>query len=157
MNDATLERWAWIPGFEGRYQVSDLGRVLSFVRSSPRLLAGRVSHHHASYRRVWLGDREFFVHRLVMLTFVGPCPEGLEVCHRNGDGLDNRLVNLYYGTSSQNTLDAVRHGTHFNARKTVCGKCGGEFYPELDYRGCRVCRPCAARKARALRARGKAA
>lgn len=155
MNDVTPERWAWVPGFEGRYQVSDLGRVLSFARSRPRLLSLRIIYRHAYYRRAHLGDREYRVHRLVMLAFVGPCPEGYEVCHRNGDGLDNRLVNLYYGTPSQNTLDRVRHGTHHNARKTVCGKCGGEFV-RLNGQNRRRCPVCHARRQREARARRNA-
>ena len=153
MGNVTPERWLWIPGFEGRYQVSDLGRVLSFARSQPRLLAGRIIFRGAYYRKVWLGKREYRVNRLVMLAFAGPCPEGHEVCHKNGDSLDNQLGNLYYGTPSQNTLDRVRHGTHFNARKTCCGKCGGEYHLNSD--GRRKCRACNAQRMR--RARSKAA
>jgi DNA-binding transcriptional regulator YiaG len=50
-----------------------------------------------------------FVHRLVMLAFVGPCPAGHEVRHINGDPSDNRLVNLRYGTRSENQKDRARH------------------------------------------------
>jgi hypothetical protein len=158
MTDVTAERWAWIPGLEGRYLVSDRGNVLSLARSRPGLLAGTVKGRPggAQYRYVRPGERSYRVHRLVMLAFVGPCPEGLEVCHKNGDSLDNRLVNLYYGSRSQNALDMVRHGSHHNARKDVCGKCGGAF----DYRGRdggRKCRACHAAYGRARRAARKAA
>lgn len=51
------------------------------------------------------------VHRLVMYTFVGPCPEGQEVRHLDGDPSNNNLSNLAYGTRKQNMQDAVRHGT----------------------------------------------
>lgn len=158
MSDVTPERWAWIPGFEGRYQISDLGNVMSFAKSRPRLLAGRLRRGHHTYRSVWLSGRDVMVHRLVMLAFAGPCPAGHEVCHENGDGLDNRLVNLYYGTPSQNTLDRVRHGTHSNARKTACPKCGGG-YDTVQWGGrtYRICRPCAAQGKRAASARRKAA
>jgi hypothetical protein len=152
MSDVTPERWAWIPGFEGRYQVSDLGHVLSFAKSQPRLLAGRLHRGHHTYRRVWFQGREFMVHVLVMLAFAGPCPDGHEVCHKNGDGLDNRLDNLYYGTPSQNTRDAIRHGTHFNARKTVCPRCGGEYdIVSSSGRTYRRCLACTSRLRRARR------
>jgi DNA invertase Pin-like site-specific DNA recombinase len=51
------------------------------------------------------------VHQLVLLTFVGPLPEGQEVRHLNGDRSDNRLENLCYGTRKENANDAVEHGT----------------------------------------------
>lgn len=52
-----------------------------------------------------------FVHVLVLTAFVGPKPEGKQTRHLNGDPADNRLVNLTWGTNSQNTLDRKRHGT----------------------------------------------
>jgi hypothetical protein len=50
------------------------------------------------------------VHRLVLEAFVGPCPPGLEGCHRNDDSSDNRLENLYWGTHRQNMADRERNG-----------------------------------------------
>lgn len=47
----------------------------------------------------------------MLAAFVGPCPEGLEVCHLDGDPLNNRLSNLRYDTRSANNLDKVGHGT----------------------------------------------
>jgi hypothetical protein len=51
------------------------------------------------------------VHKLVLLAFVGPNPPKYECLHANGDPADNRLVNLRWGTRSENIQDAVRHGT----------------------------------------------
>ena len=51
------------------------------------------------------------IHRLVLETFVGPCPAGMEACHNNGDPTDNRLENLRWDTHSNNAKDAVQHGT----------------------------------------------
>ena len=48
------------------------------------------------------------VHQLVMLTFVGAPPDGMEVLHSNGDPTDNRLENLRYGTRTENILDVYR-------------------------------------------------
>jgi hypothetical protein len=50
------------------------------------------------------------VHSLVMLAFVGPRPDGLEVCHNNGVASDNRLSNLRYDTRSENNVDSSKHG-----------------------------------------------
>ena len=49
------------------------------------------------------------VHKLVMLTFIGPVQEGLEIRHLNGNPQDNRLENLKYDTHSENMLDRYRN------------------------------------------------
>lgn len=51
------------------------------------------------------------VHRLILETFVGPCPDGMECCHNNGVAADNRLENLRWDTRSNNAKDGFRHGT----------------------------------------------
>ena len=45
-------------------------------------------------------------------AFVGAPPEGAVACHNNGNGYDNRVVNLRWDTRKANALDAVRHGMH---------------------------------------------
>lgn len=55
--------------------------------------------------------RSITVHRLVALAFHGPCPDGQECRHLNGDKLDNTKDNLAWGTQLQNREDALRHGT----------------------------------------------
>jgi hypothetical protein len=51
------------------------------------------------------------VHTLVLLAFVGPCPDGMECLHGDGDPANNALSNLRWGTHKENVEDAVRHGT----------------------------------------------
>ena len=53
-----------------------------------------------------------YVHDAVTAAFLGPKPEGLEVCHLNGDNGDNWLGNLAYGTHSQNMQHSIEHGTY---------------------------------------------
>jgi predicted XRE-type DNA-binding protein len=53
-----------------------------------------------------------FIHQLVLETFVGPCPEGMEACHNNGIRRDNRLENLRWDTTVKNVSDSIKHGTH---------------------------------------------
>jgi hypothetical protein len=52
-----------------------------------------------------------YVHKIVLTTFVGPRPKGMECRHLNGDRGDNRLENLRWGTRMENLADMVRHGT----------------------------------------------
>lgn len=90
-----------------------------------------------------------------MEAFVGPCPEGMEVCHNNGDCTDNRLENLRYDTKSANMLDRVRHGTHHNANKTQClrGHLFTEENTKRTAKGGRACRTCIAQKQRRRKTR----
>jgi hypothetical protein len=99
-----------IPGFPGYYAV-DTGQIWS-AKTGRYLRQSRASGNH---RRVNL-SREDGIHReavhvLILETFVGPCPKGLEGCHRDGDGANNRLDNLRWDTHQANVMDAVRHGT----------------------------------------------
>jgi len=52
-----------------------------------------------------------FVHRLMLLTFIGPPPAGSQACHNNGVRNDNRLENLRWGTPESNLADKRLHGT----------------------------------------------
>jgi hypothetical protein len=52
-----------------------------------------------------------YIHRLVLESFSGPCPEGMECRHLDGDPSNNRLGNLAWGTRVENMADKARHGT----------------------------------------------
>lgn len=76
------------------------------------------SHAHKSRYPVvsvsmpgWGRARNFFVHRLVLEAFVGPCPEGMECCHGDGNPANNSLSNLRWDTGSANQADRRKHGT----------------------------------------------
>ncbi len=162
MTDAIPEeRWLSVPGFEGRYDVSDHGRVRSWQpwrgTPVPRILAPVRGSH--GYEAVALRPEGVVpsttVHRLVMLAFVGPCEDGMDVRHLDGDKTNNTLMNLEYGTRSENHHDAVMHGTHHNAAKTHCPR--GHRYDSTDKHGWRHCRTCRAETNRAYRTRLKGA
>lgn len=57
-------------------------------------------------------SRAVGVHQLVADAFHGPCPQGLQVRHLNGNPKDNRPSNLRYGTSMENAADRRAHGTY---------------------------------------------
>jgi hypothetical protein len=65
------------------------------------------------------------VHRLVLETYIGPCPDGMECRHLDGNPLNNNLSNLRWGTKSENVRDAINHGT-FNA---IPPRFEGETHP----------------------------
>ncbi|MFE4723933.1 NUMOD4 domain-containing protein [Streptomyces sp. NPDC056728] len=126
------EEWKSIPGLDGWYDVSDRGRVRSWkVRGRPGRGAEpttlRDQPHKNGLRYVALRrDGKYvrqFVHRLVLLAFVGEPPEGEElVLHLSRDNGDNRLGNLEYVSPevmSAFHLDRCARGEdHPNAKLT---------------------------------------
>ena len=126
--------WAPIPGYEGLYEVSSAGEVRSLDRvqqyaTYTRTLKGKLLKPRANKKhyKVMLSDRNFqrkdlLVHRLVLLAFIGPAPQGTEACHRDDNGKNNNLDNLYWGTRSDNVRDQVKNTLHYNAGKDHCGR-----------------------------------
>ena len=142
------ERWAVIPGTDECYEVSHRGRVWSRPRLGTLggIMAGSTTPD--VYRQVQLHCygkmSNFRIHQLVALAFLGPTPEGLEICHKDGDQLNNDVSNLKFGTHRRNTQERVEHGHHYQAEKTHCPQ--GHPYDETNTRvrrdGSRACREC---------------
>lgn len=119
------EHGKWIPGYEGMYSVTKSGEVWSFkmCRSkSARKMTARPANR-GGYPSLQLYRRKkrklFYIHSLVAKTYIGPRPRGMEICHNNGDPLDNRLENLRYDTSSENNYDIIRHGRKMGPRRSI--------------------------------------
>lgn len=115
------EIWKDVPGYEGEYQASNLGRVRSLERlvrcnSGYRTVKGKILKQHIRNQGGHLGCslgakcHNIGVHRVVALAFIGEAPEGMEVLHINGNPTDNRPENLRYGTQSENILDVYYQG-----------------------------------------------
>lgn len=51
------------------------------------------------------------VHTVILLTFVGPRPAGMDCCHNDGNAENNRIGNLRWDTRKANRTDSIRHGT----------------------------------------------
>lgn len=105
-----IEQWKPVLGYE-QYEASTFGQV-RLVDSGLVLTPHRhMSRSEKVYLRVNLkryGKKKAFVHTLVALAFLGPRPEphpeegSYQVCHKNDNGLDNRLDNLKWGTMIEN-------------------------------------------------------
>ena len=161
----TIERWKPVNGHEGIYEVSSHGRVRSLDRTVThsdghvRRYKGKVlsaplnpDGHPVVCLYIQRKSKVHTVHSLVAETFIGTRPEGMEVCHGDGNHTNNHVDNLRYGTRSENMLDRVRHGTHTNAAKTHC-PLGHELFaenipPSIAKLGRRQCLACVRAHAR---------
>lgn len=120
------EIWKDIPGYEGKYQASNLGRIRSLTREITqrsrsgnfftRVVKGRVLRPACTkdnphlYVVLGHGANGSQVHQLVARAFHGPQPPNTDVRHINGDPQDNRPENLVYGSRKENILDVFRQG-----------------------------------------------
>lgn len=131
----TVEDWKPVVGFEGRYEVSNFGRVRSVNRiaishrkegSVERRLIGQLLRPGAQkpgHLTVAIGrGNSRLVHALVLEAFVGPRPNDMEGLHRDDNPTNNRLDNLRWGTRSDNLFDAVRNGKKANGERVWSAK-----------------------------------
>lgn len=114
------ERWKQIPGCDGRYKVSSMGRVKSLVRKSPRIM--RQHLNIKGYKELEILGKTRKVHRLVLTAFRGPAPKDKEAGHLNGISSDNRLKNLRWVSKVENQAHMVGHGTTLFGERNVKAK-----------------------------------
>lgn len=121
--DTDNEIWRDVVGAP-HYLVSNFGRVKSLPRIVERiglhagaltvpgkLMTPTPSQGYPRYTLRIDGKTVYrFAHQLVLEAFVGPCPAGQEVRHKNDDRSNPRLSNLEYGTRAQNIADCKRNG-----------------------------------------------
>ena len=144
MAQPQLERWKDAAGYEGLYQISDLGRLKAlpariwfgnrWYQKSVRILKCSTCNKfgHLFSKLIKNGERKsFLIHRLVLENFVGPCPEGLETRHHNGDAQDNRLENLCWGTPLENACDRKVHGTNNEGERNGRAKLTNESVAQM--------------------------
>lgn len=106
-----MEEWRPAFGFEGDYEVSNLGNGRRTTASAVKrnthpgrlLTAHRARHGYRRFAFANEGKKHYVcVHRAVWEAFVGPIPVGLQINHKNGLKDDNRLENLDVVTQSEN-------------------------------------------------------
>lgn len=109
------EVWRAVPGYEGLYEVSDFGRIRN-LRTGRILANTPTKKGYCSVALFFDGTRtRHYVHRIVLVAFVGPCPVGMETNHKDRAKANNRLSNLEYITGSEN----MRH--YHRMRRELAG------------------------------------
>lgn len=146
-----IEEWRSVVGYEGLYEVSNLGRVRSLDRlcksnkrsdqwMKGRILKPKINRHRQSRCTVALGKEGKvsypYISRLVLTAFVGPAPSGHDAAHWDGDPTNNRLDNLRWATDSENMMDKKRHGTDPSGTRNAMSKLTEEqvLYIRRNYR-----------------------
>lgn len=115
-----MTEWRGVPGWD--YEVSDDGQVRRTTPYHNWAIAGRImkqrlrGHSGVGYLAVKLshpkkGTRDFPVHRLMLLAFHGPAPEGMQAAHLDGVRTHNTLANLRWVTAKENQSHRKLHGT----------------------------------------------
>lgn len=105
------------------YFVSDNGQIYSTITHKIIKQYKTLDGH----LQISLGhkNRHKLIHRIVLETFIGPCPEGMECCHKNGNPADNRLENLRWDTRSNNRKDDYLLGV-----RTGFNGCRGSYHSQ---------------------------
>lgn len=118
------EIWRDIEGYEGLYQVSNLGRVRSLDRTvvgknrwgglRERTFKGQILKQF--FTHYWMVDlckdgnsKKYLTHRLEWTAFYGPIPEGMQINHIDENPHNNTLDNLSLATPSENVNWGTRN------------------------------------------------
>lgn len=141
------EEWRPVVGWEGRYEVSNLGRLKSLrdFRERTRELILR-QYTVGAYQGLTLGaGRTRLTHHLVAEAFLGSRVAGVEINHIDGTKPNNRASNLEYVTQAENMAHAARlgltalgkrNGAHTCPERIARGKRhGSQTHPEALLRG----------------------
>lgn len=155
------EIWKPIPGYEGLYEVSSLGEVVSLPKMRGAFKQDRktvAAENCNGYLRVRLHkdgkSKKYFVHRLVAMAFMPTGNDSLQIDHIDGNKQNNRLDNLRWCTAKENSNFPLAFTARSRAKKktwsdpafkdkmrsTSCCKRVGQFDLEgnlvATYRSC---------------------
>jgi hypothetical protein len=121
------EQWKDVLGYEGIYQVSDLGRIKSFKFKKQKILVQ--INTSKGYLDIGLHNnkmekkKRLKIHRLVAIAFI-PNPENkLEVNHKKGNKKDNRVISLEWNTPTENQIHAYKTGLRVSLKGKEINTC----------------------------------
>lgn len=104
-----MEIWKWVPGFEGKYDISTDGQIRSYVPDG-HCRPIKPFPRKNGYRAVKLDGKDYLFHRLMAQAFIANPHKLKEINHRDGNKANNALSNLEWTTRSENLKHAFRLG-----------------------------------------------
>lgn len=106
------EVWKAIPGWEGHYEASSLGRIRNLYKNG-NIVKGTLDRDGYRYMSMYTNgaqERNQWFHVLICMAFYGPKPyPTAQSLHKDDDKSNNIPSNLYWGTHIDNTEDMKRN------------------------------------------------
>jgi hypothetical protein len=131
------EEWRDIAGWKGFYQISNMGRIRTLKRKfvpKTRVLKACIDKYGYAFAGLFKNNKRLAcpkIHRLVLETFVGPRPPGMECRHKDGNKLNNKLDNIEWATHDVNESDKYIHDTIMYGSKNGFSKLTEEDVIEI--------------------------
>lgn len=129
------EKWKWIEGYEGLYEVSNKGRVKSHIKH--KIMKLNLHSKLKKYYSIMLYKDEipkrFLVHRLVALAFIENPKNENFVNHKDGNGHNNVVENLEWVSHKQNMEHASKHNLNHKGEDVYNAKLTNDQVLEICY------------------------
>lgn len=136
-----MEKWKDIKGYEGLYQVSNMGKVRSlahFAKNNSnggmRITSGKELAFYKmpnGYHQVQLSKgksrKKAYIHRLVADAFIENSLSLPEVNHKDGNKNNNSVSNLEWISHKNNQIHMVKHGLSKRAHPVMCIETGKQY------------------------------
>lgn len=118
-----MEVWKDIKNYENMYQVSNFGNIRrKYKNNQYKMLKPHLNKCGYFYVCLCKNNekKSIRIHKLVVSTFINNIPDKMEINHKNGIKIDNRLVNLEIVSRSYNQIHAYQNNLEkrqFNNKK----------------------------------------
>lgn len=123
-----MTMWKRIPKYDD-YEISNKGKIRRAIKgyNKPAKFVLKWDIGRDGYAQVTLSKKgQLFrtkIHRLVLLTFFGPCPKNMECNHKDGNKLNNCIENLEWVTKKEQVKHAIENGLrHYVGEKGINSK-----------------------------------